>query len=500
MSETPRLGLTYLEAAQAQKHVTLNEALRRLDVLVQITVLDRDLATPPATPANGSCYLVPSGATGVFAGHEGAVAAFQDGAWTFMPAGVGWLVFVADENRFIVRREAGWSDLPVTLQNVPLLGIGTTADPVNPLAAKIENALFCARPAAEGGSGDIRLKLNKEAVADTASFLFQSGWSGRAEIGLSGDDDLHLKVSADGSAWTEALVVTAATGRVAFSKGALRSETTVFAASGTFTRPDWARRIRVEAIGGGGGGGGGGLRDPAVAAGGGGGGAGGLIVVYEFEAVDVPASVAVTIGAGGSGGGGTAALNGNGGTGGNGGATGFGALLQARGGLGGAGGGATGGAGGNAQPFGTSIQNGSTAGGAGGLGAVGGAGETTLGAGSSGPGAGAGGGGVSTANAPFGGGSGGGAFKIGGSVLVTAATPGSGAGQAGAVGAGKSWSFGAGAGGSGGGASVTGSAGPGGAGGGPGGGGGGGGAARNGFVSGAGGAGAAGELRVICLG
>ncbi|MFY8151729.1 MAG: DUF2793 domain-containing protein, partial [Hyphomicrobiales bacterium] len=102
MSETPRLGLTYLEAAQAQKHVTLNEALRRLDVLVQITVLDRDLATPPATPANGSCYLVPSGATGVFAGHEGAVAAFQDGAWTFMPAGVGWLVFVADENRFLV--------------------------------------------------------------------------------------------------------------------------------------------------------------------------------------------------------------------------------------------------------------------------------------------------------------------------------------------------------------------------------------------------------------
>ncbi len=31
MSTSPRLGLAYLAAAQAQKHVTLNEALRRLE-------------------------------------------------------------------------------------------------------------------------------------------------------------------------------------------------------------------------------------------------------------------------------------------------------------------------------------------------------------------------------------------------------------------------------------------------------------------------------------
>jgi hypothetical protein len=500
MSETPKLGLTYLEAAQAQKHVTVNEALRRLDALVQIAVLDRDLAAPPPAPTNDACYLVPTGATGAFAGQDGAIAAFQDGAWTFFEPRTGWLVWVSDENRLLVRRDTGWSDPPVTLQNVPLLGIGTTADAANPIAARVENALFAARTVAEGGSGDVRVKLNKEAAADTASLLLQSGWSGRAEIGLAGDDDVHLKVSPDGVTWTEALVIAAATGRAVFAKGALRSETSIFTASGTWTKPDWARRIRVEAIGGGAGGGSGGLRDTGVAVGGGGGGAGGLIVTYEFDAADVPPSVAVAIGTGGAGGGGASGLNANGSTGANGGATTFGTLLQARGGLGGAGGSTTGGAGGNAQPFGTTIQNGSTPGGSGGLGAAGSPGESTAGAGSTGPGAGGGGGGLSAANAAFGGGSGGGAFKVGGSALITAATAASAAGQAGPVGAGKSWTLGAGAGGSGGGATLTGNAAPGGSGGAPGGGGGGGGAARNGFVSGAGGAGAPGELRVICLG
>ena len=59
-----------------------------------------------------------------------------------------------------------------------------------------------------------QLKLNKAAAGETASLLFQDGYSGRAEIGLAGDDDLHCKVSADGSAWAEALTVERSTGEV----------------------------------------------------------------------------------------------------------------------------------------------------------------------------------------------------------------------------------------------------------------------------------------------
>jgi hypothetical protein len=47
MDTSPNLQLTYLMAAQSQKHVTYNEAMRALDALVQQMVLDQDLADPP---------------------------------------------------------------------------------------------------------------------------------------------------------------------------------------------------------------------------------------------------------------------------------------------------------------------------------------------------------------------------------------------------------------------------------------------------------------------
>ena len=46
MADSPNLVLPYLAANQSQKHVTVNEALRRLDTLVQITVQSAALAAP----------------------------------------------------------------------------------------------------------------------------------------------------------------------------------------------------------------------------------------------------------------------------------------------------------------------------------------------------------------------------------------------------------------------------------------------------------------------
>ncbi len=91
MDETPNLALPYIIAAQAQKHVTHNEAIRALDAIVQISVLDRDLATPPSTPLDGDRYIVGASASGDWAGHDLSVAAFQDNAWMFYPPQTGWL-------------------------------------------------------------------------------------------------------------------------------------------------------------------------------------------------------------------------------------------------------------------------------------------------------------------------------------------------------------------------------------------------------------------------
>jgi hypothetical protein len=75
------------------------------------------------------------------------------------------------------------------------------ADSTNRLSVNSSAVLFN-----NVGNGT-QLKLNKAATGDSATFLFQTNWSGRAEIGTSGNDDFSFKVSPDGSNWYTGLVL-----------------------------------------------------------------------------------------------------------------------------------------------------------------------------------------------------------------------------------------------------------------------------------------------------
>ncbi|RZJ93528.1 MAG: DUF2793 domain-containing protein, partial [Brevundimonas sp.] len=255
-----RLGLTYLAPGQLQKHVTLNETLTRLDALVQTCVVSRSVQAQPASPPDGALYILPQDAVGAAwsALPAGALMRFEAGAWAVVPAAEGLIAFIADEGVALVRSEGDWGPLGARLgeaQALARLGVGTEADAANPFAAKLNKALWTALTAGEGGDGDLRLTLNKASQADVLSLLFQSDYSGRAELGLVGSDDLTLKVSPDGGAWTEALSVDRTTGRVTAPMGAGRVQTSVITAGGPFTVPAWARWIRAVCVGGGGGGG-----------------------------------------------------------------------------------------------------------------------------------------------------------------------------------------------------------------------------------------------------
>lgn len=211
MSDTPLLGLPYLAAAQAQKHVTHNEALTLIDGLVQAAVKSRGLAAPPPAPADGDRYLVAPSASGDWSGEEGNIAARMDGGWRFLPPREGWRLWVNDEDVLIAHDGTSWREIgaePALLQNLTMLGVNATADAANKLSVASSAVLL-----SHAGAGH-QLKINKAAQADTASLLFQTGFSGRAEMGTAGDDDFHVKVSADGSAFAEALTVQAATARV----------------------------------------------------------------------------------------------------------------------------------------------------------------------------------------------------------------------------------------------------------------------------------------------
>jgi hypothetical protein len=224
MTDTVNLGLPCIEGNQAQKHVTHNEALRILDTLVQLAVLDRDIAAPPGSPVEGERWIVRASATGAWAGHDNEIAAWQDGAWQFSPPRTGWLAYAVDECVLLAWDGGAWVSAidaltPTVLNNMTLLGVGTSADATNPFSTKLNSTLFTAKTEADGGDGNLRYKLNKENAAKTLSLLFQDNFSGRAEIGLTGDDDFHFKVSPDGTAWTDAIVIDKSTGLVTLSQG-----------------------------------------------------------------------------------------------------------------------------------------------------------------------------------------------------------------------------------------------------------------------------------------
>ncbi|RST85171.1 DUF2793 domain-containing protein [Aquibium carbonis] len=207
MEQTTRLKLPYILPSQAQKHVTHNEALRALDAIVQIGVDGADRNDPPADPAEGERHLVGDAPMGAFAGHAGAIAAFQDGSWSFHEPLPGWLAWNAETQALLVHDGAGWAPV-VDLRSVPMVGVNATADAVNRLTVAAPATLLT-----HDGAGH-QLKINKAEAGDTGSLLFQTGWSGRAEMGLAGDDDFSVKVSPDGTEWRTALAIEAETGRI----------------------------------------------------------------------------------------------------------------------------------------------------------------------------------------------------------------------------------------------------------------------------------------------
>lgn len=225
MENSANLSLPYILAAQAQKHVTHNEALRKLDCLVHLSVLDRSLTVPPGGAiADGARYIPAAGASGAWAGHAGEIAAWQDGAWQFYTPRSGWLAWVAGEDVLLAFDGTAWqsASADVSVNPVALVGVNATADGTNKLSVK-SNAVLFSHDDVTPGTGDMRQVLNKSGASATVSQLYQSNWSGRAETGLTGDDDFHVKVSPDGTVWREAIVIDRVTGAVSFPNTAAGS-------------------------------------------------------------------------------------------------------------------------------------------------------------------------------------------------------------------------------------------------------------------------------------
>jgi hypothetical protein len=232
---TLNINLPLIEAAQSQKHITHNQALQVLDVLVQLAVINRITTSPPGTPANGDRYIIASVATGVWAGKETQIASYENGGWVYYIPSEGWFCWDRGANEAVLFNTS-WGvfggggggisdgdkgDVVVSgggtvwvLDSganivVNRLGLGgATPDATNRLSINSPAALF------NNAGTSFQMTLNKAASSDDALLVFQTGFSTRAIFGTGGSDDFTIKVSPDGSSFFDGLTIIRSTGKV----------------------------------------------------------------------------------------------------------------------------------------------------------------------------------------------------------------------------------------------------------------------------------------------
>jgi hypothetical protein len=136
---TPRLGAPELTSGQATPETTVNEQIRYIESGAGHFIFkDRDLATPPGSPADGDCYLVAASPTGAWSGQAGKIAFRVNTAWKFITAIEGFTAWVNDENVFVGYDGASWSTLsspsgtyqPLDADLTALAGLTSAADKI----------------------------------------------------------------------------------------------------------------------------------------------------------------------------------------------------------------------------------------------------------------------------------------------------------------------------------------------------------------------------------
>ena len=110
MTTTAKLALELLAAAAANQTLA-NTTFAQLNQLVQAGAVDKDLATPPGSPANEALYIVAGSPTGAWSGKAGQLAYWltSTNAWQFIVPREGFLVHVNDEDDYYKYDGAAWA-------------------------------------------------------------------------------------------------------------------------------------------------------------------------------------------------------------------------------------------------------------------------------------------------------------------------------------------------------------------------------------------------------
>ncbi len=200
MATSNNLVLTFIEQAQAQKEVTANAAFSRIDAILNRGAVDKDLATPPGSPAAGDLYIVAAAATGAWSGKSGQVA-YYDQIWRFIVPKEGMTLWVNDEDKHYIYNGTGWQTALLTFHQSGL--IETVANKNYTLILDVPYPILIAQTVVQSASGTCTgtFKINTTSLgggAHSVSTTKTTVTHGSANSAIAGDS-LILTVSSNSS-------------------------------------------------------------------------------------------------------------------------------------------------------------------------------------------------------------------------------------------------------------------------------------------------------------
>ena len=203
---TARLDLPFLQAGQALKNITHNEALQRLDSGLYLSCSNMGATSLPDNPAEDLVLLVSHSPDITLSDRIGQIAVFTANGWVWFTPKPGWSLWDETEQTLRIYNGESWvPPMKETLQDsLPKLGLNAAATTAQRLSISSESSLF------NHDGNSHRLTLNRAAQDDTASLIFQTGFTGVAELGLTGSGGFSLKTSSDGTNFIEKLSTPAA--------------------------------------------------------------------------------------------------------------------------------------------------------------------------------------------------------------------------------------------------------------------------------------------------
>lgn len=112
LSNGPNLGILVDGAIGEVHYDALMQQWRAMDALVQPHVKSYTLTTPPSSPSDGDCYVVPSGATGVWASNVNKVTRYstKQTSWEYFTPKSGWMFPVEGTETVIRFNGSSWVD------------------------------------------------------------------------------------------------------------------------------------------------------------------------------------------------------------------------------------------------------------------------------------------------------------------------------------------------------------------------------------------------------